>query len=150
MTRWWWLALLPAVTLVIGVLLWPTGHSEADTAKTEIEVFRGEYVWAFDGYRNEVEAIFTPTDDDRWAVEFHFTYGQWPELFTGEAHGSLHSGRIRGDVGEHGKASHRFVAQVDGDQLEGTHYELGSLRAKKTGTLRLERVHEPERTKDTE
>ena len=106
-----------------------------------VEVFRGEYVWKVDGHQNEVEAVFTPTGEAAWDVEFRFAYARRRETYQGIARGSLREGPVHGEVKDNGGVlRYGFELEVEGDRLEGQHFDIWSGRKKLNGTLRLERV----------
>ena len=122
--------------LAVFLLALPWLASAAET-----EVFRGEYEWTVDGHRNRVEATFTPTSDGQWDVELRFAYARREGTYRGQAEGSLRQGQIRCNVEDGGGVlRYRIEAEVQGDTLEGKHYDIYSGRKKLNGTIRLERV----------
>lgn len=105
-----------------------------------VEVFRGEYTWN-DGQPSPLEAVFTPAGESKWNVELSWSSGRRKGTYRGRARGSLQQGELVCDVeNKEGEPNYRIEAQVDGDLLEGQHYEVHSGRRKPSGTLRLERV----------
>ena len=127
------------LTLIIGSWLTAPDVSAEDESQV---VFRGDYMWNVDGHRNELEAVFTPTGDGLWKVEFHFKYARREGIYEGNAQGSLESGDIYGEVKDGaGVVRYRFEAKVQGDRMKGKHFNIWSGRKKETGTLDLGRVN---------
>lgn len=114
-----------------------------------VQVFRGEYTWNHDGHTNTVEATFTPTGEGQWDVVFDFKYARREGTYEGTVEGSLQDGAIAGDVKGAGDViRYRLEAEVNGDRLEGKHYDIWEGRRKLYGTINLERVDPEHDTSD--
>ena len=128
--------------LLVSSILVTTLFGLSAAAGDEV-VNRGEYVWKVDGHRNEVEAVFTPRGEDTWDVEFRFAYARRRGVYQGMARGSLRDGVVHGEVRDNGGVlRYGFELVVEGDRLEGQHFDIWSGRKKLNGTLRLERIRE--------
>lgn len=102
----------------------------------------GGFVWERPNEKidGKLEAVFTPTGDNRWDVAFHFEWENGPHTWLGTAEGSLQSGEFSGKVvsDDDRQARFQFKGTFEGGTFSGTHAQVlenGSLRD--TGTMRL-------------
>ena len=127
--------------LAIGLLALVCLLLPANLGAEETVTFRGEYVWDLDGHQNQVEAVFTSTGEGTWDVTFDFDYARREGTYEGTAKGSLQNGTIEAEVNDAGGTlRYRVEAEIEGDRLEGRHFDIYRGRKKVGGTLRLERV----------
>jgi len=139
--------LLVYAVLPVCAALWcaPSMAGAAESvgqgAEQETQVFRGDYEWNVDGHSNKLEATFRPIEPGVWGVTFDFKYARREGRYEGLAQGSLEGGSIHGEVKDaSGIVRYRFEGEVEGDRLEGKHFNIYGGRKEETGWLRLERV----------
>lgn len=101
---------------------------------------RGAYVWNETGDGGDLEAVFTPTGEGTWDVEFFFTFRGQPHTYSGAAEGSLTEGKLAGEVrNEDRKRVFRFQGAFEDGTFRGDHEETTEGRERKTGTMTLAR-----------
>ena len=130
-TAWSWVGL----TCLIGLL-----GASLPTVADEATKLTGEYRWG-DRSPDEIEAVFRPDGENRWTVQFHFTFGGKARTYAGSAEGSLADGALIGTVkNENKRRTFTFQGSFDEEgAFKGTHAETTSGRARDTGTIVLRR-----------
>jgi hypothetical protein len=99
---------------------------------------RGAYLWSDGGSKGDLEAVFTPSGEGRWEVEFRFRYGGEPHVYSGTAEGSLSEGELMGAVKtENNGRTFTFRGTFREGAFTGTHAEVGDDGEHPTGTLTL-------------
>ncbi|ANM30095.1 hypothetical protein ABI59_11700 [Acidobacteria bacterium Mor1] len=104
----------------------------------DARTLKGEYVWnAMDG-GGPLEAVFTPTGEGQWQVDFNFSFRGEDHTYSGTAEGALGSGTLKGEVmNESKKRTFTFEGSFEDGTFSGTHAETTPGRARDTGTLTL-------------
>ena len=101
----------------------------------------GTYVWENGNSTGDLEAVFTPTGEDRWDVSFHFAWEDGPHVYTGTAEGSLSEGELTGQVvndNQDHEATFRFRGSFENGKFNGEHGHVQENgRLKDTGTFSL-------------
>ena len=122
-----------AVVLVCVATMTITGAGESRT-------LRGEYQWDQRDETGELEAVFTPTGEGAWDVEFHFEFRGKSHVYAGSAEGSLDEGDLSGKVfNEEKKRTFLFTGSFKDGTFRGTHAEIHGDDKQETGTLSLKR-----------
>jgi hypothetical protein len=125
------LAPLFAVTLILLC-----GLAVAEEATTT--TLTGEYHWTQRDKKGELEAVFTPTGESTFDVQFHFNFRGKDHAYTGTAEGSLREGALSGTVKNESKErTFNFEGSVADGVFTGTHSETGEAGDFDTGTLTL-------------
>jgi hypothetical protein len=125
-TTWLVVALAPLISASVIAL--------ADGKKT----LNGEFNWIGRDVSGDLEAVFTPTGEGSWDVDFHFDFRGSPHVYSGTAEGSLSDGKLEGQVrNEDKKRSFTFTGSFDDGKFSGTHAETTAGREASTGTLTL-------------
>ncbi|MEM1182292.1 MAG: hypothetical protein AAGM22_28340 [Acidobacteriota bacterium] len=135
---------LIVVTLAAALGLALSASGEPKDSGTII--FRGEYVWKVDNHKNRVEATFRDRGGGVYDVKFQFDYARRKDLvYEGQAQGDLQNGSVRGQVkGPNGAWRYAFEGTVEGDKLDGRHFDIWGGKKELSGTLSLERAVEGE------
>ena len=123
--------------LLAFALLVPTLGVLADEAKTK--TLTGEFQWNRQDEPGDLEAIFTATGENTWAVSFHFTFRDEAHIYSGTAEGDLGKGALKGEVMSDGEKPQPFTFEgefVDG-KFSGKHAVLRDGETEETGTLTL-------------
>ncbi len=100
----------------------------------------GSYIWKGDPRDpGELRAVFTPQEEGRWRVAFHFRFDGRKHVYRGSAQGSLENGRLSGTVkNERGNRTFLFDGTARDGNFSGNHSERRrNGRTEKSGTLRL-------------
>ena len=104
----------------------------------EPRTLKGEFVWNHRDSAVDLEAVFTPTGENRWDVAFHFEFRGKPHTYSGTAEGSLTDGGLSGKVrNENKKRTFTFKGKFKNEVFTGAHAETTDGRAQSTGTLTL-------------
>ena len=129
------LVLTLAVVLVAGALALVAGQAHADHDGTHTMV--GEYYWTGGKTGGDIKAVFTPTGDGTWDVEFFFDFRKKPHVYAGTAEGSLTDGTLEGKVkNENRRRTFIFGGTVVESKLSATHAEI-TADERQTGTLEM-------------
>jgi len=109
-------------------------------AASQQQTLKGEY-YSDGDEGGDLEAVFTPAGEDRWSVDFHFTFQGQPHVFSGTARGNLVDGELEGTVRtEDQRGTFTFRGAFADGVFYGTHAQLvEDGREQKTGTLTLRR-----------
>lgn len=119
------------------------GARADDPGTADSRTLTGEYRWAH-GPPGPLTAVFTPTGEEAWDVEFRFTYQDNPRVFAGYCSGNLVDGVIEGAVQDEKKRrTFTFSCTFEDGRCEGTHSEIGRRHTYPTGTLTLEPAASP-------
>ena len=98
----------------------------------------GSFVWNHQGRPGDLEAVFIPTGDSTWNVDFHFEFRGKPHTYSGTAEGSLGKGKLEGTVkNENRRRTFSFSGSFEDGTFKGTHAEIEDGVAHDTGTLTL-------------
>ena len=126
-------ALLFAVALLLIAHPRPARAEDATT-------LTGQFLWSHRNRGGDLEAVFTPTGEATWSVDFHFEFRNQPHTYSGTAEGSLSDGALRGQVHNEGKGrTFTFSGSFKDGKFSGTHAEIEGKRTQQTGTLMLSR-----------
>ncbi len=112
--------------------------------------YHGYYFWTEQGVGDDIDAIFTPTGEDTWTVDFHFTFQDHPQTFSGDAVGKLVSTdaarptddsapSLQGTVytSAHDR-TYAFRGLIDASgQFSGSTYRIEDFEEEEIGTLVL-------------
>lgn len=131
---------LPAVLALFALALASPVFADDAPAPAK-QTLTGEYVWAVQDRPTEIEAHFTPTGENAWNVEFHFTFSGKARTYTGTATGNLVDGSLEGEVrNEDKKRTFTFAGAFGEDgTFDGTHAETTHGEPQPTGTITLKR-----------
>jgi len=123
------------VLLLVAVLVVASsGSAGAEDSKR----LKGEFVWTHRDNSGTLEAVFTPTGEATWNVDFHFSFRGDDHTYSGTAEGSLSEGALKGTVQNEDKArTFTFTGSFEGGAFSGTHAEIVDGKAQQTGTLTL-------------
>ena len=125
--------LLPLLALIAASIL-TAGLLVAEEATT----LEGEFVWNARGSAGDLEAVFTPTGEDTWNVDFHFEFRGSAHTYSGSAEGSLSEGALKGEVqNENKERNFTFEGKFNDGEFNGRHSEIKGGRAQSTGSLTL-------------
>jgi hypothetical protein len=114
----------------------PTESQEAAEATT----LTGEYAVEPGEDTGPIEAVFTPSGEGAWTVEFYFTFQGQDYTFGGTAEGSLTEGTLSGFAeNESRKRMFTFIGEFTDGRFEGFHAEVENGAEVPTGTMYLER-----------
>ena len=129
------LLLALAAVLVVGALAMASGQARADHDGTHTMV--GEYYWTGGSTGGDLKAVFTPTGDGTWDVEFFFDFRKKPHVYAGTAEGSLTDGALEGEVkNENKRRTFIFGGTVVESKYSATHAEV-TQEERRTGTLEM-------------
>jgi hypothetical protein len=129
-----WIALATALVVLPAAVA--TAEGEGGGADTRI--LTGEYYWSGSGSSGDLEAIFTPTGEETWTVDFNFTFRGNDHTYSGTAAGKLSGGKLKGEVtNETGKRTFTFAGKFEDGKFRGDHTETTGGNARSTGTLTL-------------
>lgn len=104
----------------------------------EVQTLTGEYQWSERGASGDLEAIFKPTGEGTWKVDFHFEFRGQPHIYSGTAEGSLSEGPLSGTVlNEDKRRTFKFTGSFEDGQFSGTHSEMREDGETATGTMSL-------------
>jgi len=124
------------ISIAALVLAAYTGIAGAEDPRT----LKGEFVWSHRDNSGELEAVFTPTGENRWDVSFHFEFRGRSHTYSGTAEGSLTEGSLSGEVrNESEERTFTFKGKFKNSVFTGAHAETTDGRAQPTGTLTLGR-----------
>jgi len=103
----------------------------------EEQTLTGEYRWKA-GKEGALEAVFTPTGEGEWEVDFHFKFRGGKHVYSGTATGSLTEGALEGTVfNESKKRTFTFAGDFEDGKFSGKHAEITGGHEQSTGTLTL-------------
>lgn len=127
-----WPAFLALAMGVLTIAL-ATG-AQAGEART----LRGEYMVVDSDDRGQLEAVFTPTGDATWDVDFHFDFQGQAHTYSGIAEGSFAAGGLTGTVrDERQRRTFSFTGTYEAGTFQGSHAEIASGGEEPTGTMTL-------------
>ncbi len=133
---------IPLLLLGLALLLpLPAGTLAADdSTPTDSRTLTGEYFWQDADLHGDLEAVFTPTGENEWSVEFHFTFRDRPRTYSGTAMGNLETGSLDGTVyGESRRGQREWVfrGSFEDGTFRGDHAEMEDGEEIPSGTLTL-------------
>jgi len=136
------LASLLVATLILGLAPAASAEdpppAEATAAAPTERKLTGQYVWTHAGQTGDLEARFTPVEDGKWNVAFHFTFKGDPHVYAGTADGSLGAGELSGKVfNEKKNRTFTFHGRFEEGAFNGTHAEVADGKETEMGTLTL-------------
>lgn len=124
--------------LVAVLLLTLPAMAEEDVAATPTRTLTGHFVWDARGSEGDLQAVFTPTGEQTWDVQFHFEFRGEPHTYSGTAEGSLGDGTLRGTVlNESKQRTFTFLGEFTDGTFTGKHAERQGESDVATGTLEL-------------
>lgn len=127
-------ALWIAASILIGAA------STAPALAAEATTLTGSYIWNAQGTESDLEAVFTPTGDNQWTVDFHFKFKRTSHVYSGTAEGSLTDGELSGTVqNDIKRRTFTFEGTVSEGVFRGTHAEIEDGQAFDTGTMTFSR-----------
>lgn len=132
------LPLLLAPALLLTLALGTLGAD--DSTPTNSRTLTGEYFWQDAEVHGDLEAVFTPTGENEWNVEFHFTFRDQPRTYSGTAMGSLETGSLNGTVygdSRRGRREWVFRGNFEEGTFRGDHAEVEDGEEIPSGTLTL-------------
>jgi len=122
--------------LLVVLLLAAFSSMNAQTA--EEQTLTGEYWWDQSSRGGDLRTVFTPSGEGTWDVVFYFKFSGKAHVYRGTAAGSLSQGALQGKVrNENKRRTFTFQGRFSDGAFEGTHAELYSGGAERTGTLTL-------------
>jgi len=125
--------LLVVAMTVVGV---PAGSDAG--AEDSTKTLHGKFVWSVKDGSGNLEAVFTPTGEATWSVDFHFNFRGDDHTYSGTAEGSLSEGALSGTVQNESKGrTWTFTGSFEDGAFSGTHAEIVDGKAQPTGTLTL-------------
>ena len=127
-------AVLPLVAMLAVV----AGAGSNAGAEEATKTLHGKFVWTVKDGSGDLEAVFTPTGEATWNVDFHFNFRGDDHTYSGTAEGSLSEGALSGTV--HNESKERtwsFTGSFEGGAFHGTHSEIVDGKPQPTGTLTL-------------
>ena len=108
-------------------------------AEEASKTLTGSFVWDGRGTEGDLEAIFTPTGEGTWSVDFHFEFRGKPHTYSGVAEGEIGAGKLKGRVqNESKRRTFTFTGEFADGTFRGSHAEVEGEREVSTGTLMLE------------
>jgi hypothetical protein len=126
-----------AVLLLVGMLVVGVPAGRDAGAEDSTKTLTGTFVWTHKDGKGDLEAIFTPTGEATWNVDFHFDF-RGPHTYSGTAKGSLSEGPLSGTVQNESKErTWTFTGSFEGGTFKGTHAEIVDGKEQATGTLTL-------------
>lgn len=135
------LAVLSFVALAAACVGFPAAADDDDgkgEAAAGARTLNGHFVWTSRDNKGDLEAVFTPTGEATWDVDFHFSFRGKPHKYSGTAEGSIGEGELKGTVqNENRQRSFTFSGAFDGGTFSGTHAETTGDEEVSTGTLTL-------------
>jgi len=130
------IALSFVLTLIVASLT--TSSILAAEEGQDTRTLTGEFHWSARDNTGTLEAIFTPTGEGLWQVDFNFSFRGKPHTYSGTAEGSLAEGELKGTVqNENKQRTFTFGGAFDGGTFEGSHAETTGDGEISTGTLTL-------------
>jgi hypothetical protein len=103
-------------------------------------ILMGTFVWSAQGTESDLKAVFTPTGDDRWDVDFHFKFRGTNHTYSGTAEGNLTEGELSGTVkNETKRRTFTFEGSFKEGVFRGIHAEIEDGEPFDTGTMALSR-----------
>lgn len=125
-----------AVVFAVSMIALPGVDARADHDGTHTML--GEYFWTGGNTGGDLKAVFTPTGDGTWDVEFSFDFRDKPHLYAGTAEGSLTDGSLKGTVkNENRRRTFVFEGEVVESKYKAEHAEM-TQDERRTGTLEME------------
>jgi hypothetical protein len=110
----------------------------ASAVAAEPTTLTGEFEWNQRGTRGDLEAIFTPTGEGSWDVDFHFEFRGQPHTYSGTATGSLAEGKLEGKVlNESKERTFIFSGKFEDGEFTGQHAEIAEDKEVNTGSMSL-------------
>jgi len=100
----------------------------------------GSYQWNRQAEQpGGLRAEFSPAGEGVWDVSFFFEFRNEKHVYSGQAHGNLENGELKGEVqNENKNRTWRFQGSCSAGNFSGTHVEIKRGGNKEeTGTLRL-------------
>ncbi len=126
---------VPFMLLVVLVLAL---FQSVNAPAAEEHTLTGEFRWEEMGRSGDLRTVFTPTGEGTWDVVFYFRFHGESHVYRGTAEGSLSRGALRGTVlDEDRERTFTFEGAFKNGEFAGTHSEVFSGGAEKTGTLTL-------------
>ena len=99
---------------------------------------KGEYHWTQRDVKGEIKAVFTPTGEGQWSVEFFFDWRDDAHVYAGTAEGNLKNGALKGSVKNDNKnRTFNFEGKTENGTFKGSHEEIGRSGPRETGTIEL-------------
>ncbi len=127
-----------AVLPLVAVLALVAGAGSDAGAEVATKTLHGKFVWTHKDGSGNLEAVFTPTGEATWNVNFHFNFRGDDHTYSGTAEGSLSEGALSGTVQNESKErTWTFTGSFEGGAFSGTHAEIVDGKAEPTGTLTL-------------
>lgn len=124
--------------LIVALLISAPLLLAEDAAAPETRTLNGTYVWDARGSEGDLEAVFTPTGENKWDVKFHFEFRGKSHTYSGTAEGKLGDGAMSGTVlNETEKRTFTFAGEFADGAFSGTHAERHGESEVDTGTLEL-------------
>lgn len=124
-----------AAVFAVTVLALAVGQAQADHDGTHTMV--GEYHWTGGNASGDLKAVFTPTGEGSWDVEFFFDFRDKPHVYAGTAEGSLIDGPLKGQVkNENRRRTFTFDGVVVESSYKADHAEI-TQGERRTGTLEM-------------
>ncbi len=106
-------------------------------AGSDQRTLKGQFVWD-QGPTGNLRAVFEPTGDGKWDVDFHFKFRGRAHVYSGTATGNLADGKLEGRVkNESRRRTFTFRGEFEDGTFRGTHAEVFGERQRSTGTLTL-------------
>ena len=126
---------VPYMLLAVLVLVM---FQSATVAAAAERTLTGEFWWEESGRGGDLRSVFTPTGEGTWDVVFYFRFHGESHVYRGTAEGSLSRGALRGTVLDKDRErTFTFEGAFKNGEFAGTHSEVFSGGAEKTGTLTL-------------
>lgn len=125
------------VALSMIVLAALAGLAVAPVPADEPRTLEGGFVWS-QGPTGDLKAVFKPTGEGQWDVDFHFNFRGEDHTYSGTAQGKLAEGSLSGSVqNENKKRTFKFQGEFKDGEFQGTHSEVKGDGSVDTGTLML-------------
>lgn len=126
------------IVLLALLALAPAPAALAEEGETATTTLKGEYWWSQRDSSGDLEAVFTPSGDGKWDVDFHFTFRGKDHTYSGTAEGRIGEGELSGEVKNESKErTFVFSGTFDGGEFKGTHAEIRGEGRTETGMLTL-------------
>lgn len=126
---------IAAVAALIALCALTAGGAAA--RETRARTLTGDFVWDGGG-EGALSAVFTPSGEDTWDVNFEFTFRGTPHAYSGTAEGTLAAGEMKGTVKSDGRSrTFTFAGTFTDGVFHGTHAEVTGGGEQPTGTLTL-------------
>ena len=121
-------------TIIIVAILYGVSPSNAADNRT----LTGKYMSGYQDGEQAVRAVFKPTGEDTWNVDFNFRFNGQDHIYGGTAEGSLSEGALRGKVvNESRRRTFVFRGEFEAGKFTGRHAEIKRRGERQTGTITL-------------